>query len=72
MYIQYDDKTDLLYLRFDPKKQDVINKEISEGIVLDLGKSNHIIGIEILDASKRIKLNQLLPINLRHSLLNKG
>ena len=53
MQIVYDAKTDLLYLRLDDQKQDVINKRISEDIVLDLGKGDRIVGIEILDASKR-------------------
>ena len=62
MNIFYNDKKDLLYIRFDDNKQDVINKRISENIVLDIGKDEKVIGIEILDASKNVNLNQLLPI----------
>jgi uncharacterized protein YuzE len=54
MQIVYDAKTNLLSLRLDDQKQDVINKRISEDIVLDLGKGDRIIGIEILDASKHL------------------
>jgi len=61
MKIYYDDKTDLLYLRFDESIQDVINKKVSEEIVLDIGEGNKIVGIEILEASSRINLQSLLP-----------
>jgi len=44
------------------KKQEVVNKRVSEDIVLDIGKDERLIGIEILDASKRVNLERLLPI----------
>jgi uncharacterized protein YuzE len=62
MEILYNAKTDLLYLRLDDEKQQVINKRLSEDIVLDLGKDNKIVGIEILDASKHLNLERLLPV----------
>ena len=62
MNIIYNDKTDLLYIRLDDRKQDVINKRISEDIVLDVGENDKIIGIEILDASRHVSLDKLLPI----------
>ena len=62
MNIVYNDKTDLLYLRFDDRKQDVINRRISDDIVLDIGENDRIVGIEILDASKHITLDRLLPV----------
>ena len=62
MQILYDSKTDLVYLRLDDRKQDVINKRVAEDIVLDLGEDDRIIGIEIMDASKRLNLDRLLPV----------
>jgi len=62
MQIHYDSKTDLLYLRLDDRKQQVINRRLSEDIVLDLGEDDRIVGIEILDASKHLNLERLLPI----------
>jgi uncharacterized protein YuzE len=62
MNIVYNDKMDLLYIRFDDRKQDVINRRISEDIVLDIGENDRIVGIEILDASKRITLDRILPV----------
>lgn len=63
MQIFYDAKTDLLYLRLDDQKQELINKRVSDDIVLDIGKDDKIVGIEILDASKNINLKGLLPVS---------
>ncbi len=62
MEIQYDSKTDLPYLRFDERKQQVVNKRVSEEIVPDIGEGEKIVGIEILDASKLVSLERLLPV----------
>jgi uncharacterized protein YuzE len=62
MNIVYNDKTDLLYIRLDDRKQDVINRRIAEDIVLDIGEGDRIVGIEILDASKHVLLERLLPV----------
>lgn len=62
MQILYDAKTDLLYLRLDERKQQVINKRLAEDIVLDIGKDDRIVGIEILDASRHLHLESILPV----------
>lgn len=62
MNILYNDKTDLLYIRLDDRKQDIINKRVSEDIILDVGENEKIIGIEILDASRHVALDKLLPV----------
>jgi uncharacterized protein YuzE len=67
MHVFYNDKTDLLYIRFDNRKQDVINRRVSDDVVLDIGEADKIIGIEILDASKHISLERLLPVQYRIS-----
>lgn len=63
MNILYNDKTDLLYIRLDDTKQDVVNRRISNNIVLDIGENNKIVGLEFLDASRHVNLEKLLPIN---------
>ncbi|MEK7078145.1 MAG: DUF2283 domain-containing protein [Patescibacteria group bacterium] len=69
MKITYDNTVDALYLHFQ-EGVFVRNKEVEEGIILDIGKGNKILGIEILDASKRIKpqnmnyLNFQIPIGM--------
>ena len=62
MNIHYNDRTNLLYIRFDDRKQTVINKRIADNIVLDIGKNGRVIGIEILDASKYVNLERLFPV----------
>jgi len=67
MNILYNDKTDLLYIRLDDKKQEIINRRVSEDIVLDIGEDDKIVGIEILAASKHVSLEKLMPINYETS-----
>lgn len=67
MNITYNDKTDILYIRLDDRKQDVINQRVTEDIVLDIGAEDRIIGIEILDASKHVPLERLFPIKYEFS-----
>jgi uncharacterized protein YuzE len=62
MQICYDATADLLYLRFDDRQQEIVNKRLSEDVVLDIGEANKIVGIEIVDASARLDLGKLLPI----------
>jgi uncharacterized protein YuzE len=62
MQVRYDTTTDLLYLRLDDTRQEVINRRVDEDIVLDIGKGGRIVGIEILDASKRVRMDRLLPV----------
>jgi uncharacterized protein YuzE len=67
MQIHYNAKTDLVYIRLDERKQNVINRRSTEDIVLDIGADNRIIGIEILDASKHLNLEGLLPVKYQVS-----
>ena len=62
MKVTYDDKSDLLYIRLDESKQDVLNKRVTDDVVLDIGKDNRIVGIEILGASTHVDLSKILPI----------
>ncbi len=62
MEILYNAKTDLLYLRLDDRKQEVVNRRPSEDVVLDIGEGNKIVGIEIMDASKHLNLESILPV----------
>jgi uncharacterized protein YuzE len=62
MQIQYNAKTDLLYLRLDDRKQPVVNRRVTDEIVLDIGEDEKIVGIEILGASEHVHLEALLPI----------
>ena len=57
MHVSCNDKTDLLYIRLDDRRQEVINRRVSDDVVLDIGEGDKIIGIEILDASKHVNLD---------------
>ncbi len=62
MKITYHEKTDLLYIRLDERPQQVTNREVSDDVILDIGDDDHIVGIEILGASQRLRLGGLLPV----------
>jgi uncharacterized protein YuzE len=62
MHVLYNDRSDLLYIRLDDTRQDVMNRRVSDDVVLDIGEGDRIIGIEILDASKHVTLERLLPV----------
>ena len=62
MKITYGEKSDLLYILLDETAQEVVNKRVDEDIVLDLGADDRIVGIEILDASRRVRLDQLASL----------
>lgn len=62
MQILYNSKTDLLYFRLDDRKQQVVNRQVSDSIMLDVGENDRIVGIEILEASKHLNLASLLPV----------
>ena len=62
MKVTYHRNTDLLYICLDESAKEVVNQEVSEAVVLELGEDDRIVGIEILDASKRIDLSNLLSL----------
>lgn len=62
MTVNYDSKTDLLHIRLDIQKSDVTNRRFSDDVVLDINEEGKIVGIEIMDASKNIEINALLPV----------
>jgi uncharacterized protein YuzE len=67
MKITYHERTDLLYIRLDERTQQVTNREVGEDVVLDLGENDRIVGIEILDASKRLNLSQLRTLEYQRT-----
>jgi uncharacterized protein YuzE len=53
MKAYYDDEVDALYLKFGDETPDGVI-EMSEGFNLDTTSDNKVIGIEILEASKKL------------------
>lgn len=47
----YDKKEDAFYIRFN-KKRYFESEEVRDGVIFDFDRKGHIVGIEILDASK--------------------
>jgi len=64
MKITYDKEIDAMYLQFQEGTFSS-NKEVADGVILDLGKGNIILGIEILSASKRIKPKNIGYLNFQ-------
>lgn len=63
MKVYYDDEVDALYLKLgDETPEGVI--EISAGVNLDTTSEDKIVGIEILEASKKIDLKPILSYTL--------
>ncbi len=65
MKIEYDREADALYIQL---KEGYVedNIDVEEGITLDLDENRHIVGIEILDASKKLSLKDLVNITIEN------
>ena len=63
MRISYDAKVDALYMKFIPGHHQVDTKLVDDWIALDFDARDRLVGIEVLDASKRLELSSLLPLD---------
>lgn len=65
MKIEYDREADALYIQLrEIYVED--NIDIEEGITIDLDAERHIVGIEILDATKKLSLKDLVNITIEN------
>lgn len=63
MKIEYDPEADALYIQIreaDPHD----NIDIEDGVTVDVDEHSHIVGVEILDASKRLSVSDLASITI--------
>ena len=63
MKIEYDAEADALYIQVraaEPRD----NIDIEEGVSVDVDEHGHIVGLEILDASKRLSPSDLASITI--------
>ena len=68
MKITYDPEADALYiLLHKAKPSDGV--DIEEGVTVDVDGDGHIIGVEILDASKRLTPEELINVSYENLLL---
>ena len=58
MKIKYDPKVDAAYISFKKGPCQVTTVRLNEDIAVDLGPKEEIVGIEILDAKKHLRLHQ--------------
>jgi len=65
MKIEYDRAADALYISL-REAHAADNIDIEEGVTVDLDKNGHIIGIEILDAGRKLSSKDLANITIAH------
>ena len=65
MRIEYSKSADALYVYF-REKEVAKSKEVEEGVVIDLDAEGHIVGIEVLDASKRLQPSELVNVSIEN------
>ena len=70
MRIEYDKEADALYIQLREACVDD-NIDIEEGVTVDLDEKRHIVGIEILDASKKLSLEDLVNITIQNLPVEK-
>jgi len=63
--IEYDKEADALYIQLrEAYVED--NVDIEEGITVDLDENRHVVGIEILDASRKLSLSDMVNISIEN------
>lgn len=63
MKVSYDKEVDALYIELSTQKPDGVI-EIEEGINIDLTSDGNIVGIELIDATKKIPLDSFLKYEI--------
>jgi len=63
MKVQYDAEADAIYIKLGNQKPDGV-VEMSEGVNLDTTSDDKIVGIEILNASKKMNVKTILSYEL--------
>lgn len=58
MRVHFDRESGVLYFRLDDSRI-VASEEVKPGIVLDFNEQNQVVGVEILDAGKRVPESSL-------------
>jgi len=61
MKIKYDPKVDVAYISFKKGPTQVTTVRLNEDVAVDLGPHEEIVGIEVLDASRHLGIDQAQP-----------
>jgi len=64
MKVHYDNEVDALYIKLGNQKPEGVI-EISEGVNLDTTSEDRIVGIEILNASRKMNIKTILSYELK-------
>ena len=67
MKLKIDEEADALYLRLD-ESAIVESKEVQPGVILDFDKENKVVGIEVLNLSKRVARENLRTFQFESNL----
>lgn len=65
MKIEYSKNVDALYIKLREAKV-ADTKDIEEGVTIDMDEHGHIIGLEILDASEKLNISDLVNITIEN------
>ena len=63
MKVSYDKKVDAAYIRFSARKPDG-GVELAEGIILHTTAEDEVVGLEILDASRKMPIKSLFTFEV--------
>ncbi|MBM4278484.1 MAG: DUF2283 domain-containing protein [Deltaproteobacteria bacterium] len=70
MKIEYSKDIDVLYIRL-REVQIEDSMDIEEGVTVDLDEKGHIVGLEILDASEKMNLTDLVNVSIENLPIEK-
>ncbi|MDO8537928.1 MAG: DUF2283 domain-containing protein [archaeon] len=65
MKLTYDKEADAAYIYFQKGKYEVSSDIIDKGIIVDFDKKGRMLGIEILDASKKFSIETLKKLTFK-------
>ena len=70
MKIEYSKDIDALYIKLSEAKIED-SMDIEEGVTIDLDEGGHIVGIEILDASEKLEMSDIVNISIENIPVEK-
>ena len=71
MRIEYDREADALYIQMQ-EKYVAKTKEVEEGVLIDFDGENKLIGIEMLDVTKRFDLSDITNLHVENLPVEVG
>ena len=71
MKVTYDNEVDALYIKISDEKPDGVI-EVKEGINIDVTGDGKIVGLELLDASKKTSLESFFSYEISPDIINKA